>query len=51
MKSTFLKFFVFGLLTLGAVSCTQPDSVENETTLFSTGGDDGEVNDDRGGDN
>ena len=30
MKSTLLKFFVFGVLTLGAVSCTNTDHAETE---------------------
>ena len=37
MKSTF-KLLLIGLLTLGAVSCTQPDSTETEVELYGTDG-------------
>lgn len=50
MKSTFLKFFVFGLLTLGAVSCTNNDQAETEK-IYIDSPDEGEVDDEREGNN
>ncbi|UOY07982.1 hypothetical protein L0P88_05375 [Muricauda sp. SCSIO 64092] len=46
MKSTILQFFVFGLLTLGAVSCTN-DQAETEN-LYIDSPDDDEVKEEPG---